>query len=104
MDIFWLWSPAVREGKSDLAGAWQSLFQIDKTSVLFYFGNRMPLTLNQFLLLVLTFAAVVVAVYLVRFLAPKGLRPSSRFLPVMLPLITFFWKQFRKRKEKKNGG
>ena len=29
----------------------------------------MPLTLNQFLLLVLTFAAVVVAVFLVRFLA-----------------------------------
>ena len=123
----------------------------------------MSLTLNQFLLLVLTFAAVVVAVYLVRFLAQlrrvteegektmvevrklaenlneldgmvkdrivslgelmeaskrtavnlseasfflttKVLRPSSRFWPVMLPLITFFWKQFRKRKEKKNGG
>jgi hypothetical protein len=29
----------------------------------------MPLTLNQFLLLVLTFTAVVVAVYLIRFLA-----------------------------------
>jgi hypothetical protein len=123
----------------------------------------MPLTLNQFLLLVLTFAAVVVAVYLVRFLArlrgvaeegektmvevrklvenlneldglikdrlvnleefmeaskrtavnlseasffltTRILRPSSRFWPVMLPLASFFWKKFRKRKEKKHGG
>jgi hypothetical protein len=123
----------------------------------------MPLTLNQFLLLVLTFAAVVVAVYLVRFLArlrgvaeegektmvevrklvenlngldgiikdrlvnlgefmeaskrtavnlseasffltTRILRPSSKFWPVMLPLASFFWKQFKKRKEKKHGG
>jgi hypothetical protein len=123
----------------------------------------MPLTLNQFLLLVLTFAAVVVAVYLVRFLArlrgvaeegektmvevrklvenlndldgmikdrlvnlgefmeaskrtavnlseasffltTRILRPSSKFWPVMLPLASFFWKKFRKRKEKKHGG
>jgi hypothetical protein len=123
----------------------------------------MPLTLNQFLLLVLTFAAVVVAVFLVRFLgqlrraAEEGqktmvevrklvenlneldgmikerlvnlgefveaskktavnlseasfflttriLRPSSKFWPVVFPLASFFWKQFRKRKEKKHGG
>ena len=123
----------------------------------------MPLTLNQFLLLVLTFAAVVVAVYLVRFLArlrgaaeegektmvevrklvenlneldgmikdrlvslgefmeaskktaanlseasfyltTRILRPRSKFWPVMIPLASFFWKQFRKRKEKKHGG
>jgi hypothetical protein len=37
--------------------------------VLFYFGVNMSLTLNQFLLLVLTFAAVVVAVLFIRFLA-----------------------------------
>lgn len=123
----------------------------------------MPLTLNQFLLLVLTLVAVVVAVYLIRVLAKLGsvaeeaektmgevrelvknlnelngvvkdrlvnigefmeaskraavnlseasfflttrvLRPSSKFLPLMLPLASFFWKQFRKRKEKKHGG
>lgn len=123
----------------------------------------MPLTLNQFLLLVLTFAAVVVAVYLIRFLAQlrrvteegektmvevrklvenlneldgmvkdrlvslgefmeaskrtaahlseasflltaKVLRPSSKYWPVMLPIASFFWKQFKKRKEKRHGG
>jgi hypothetical protein len=122
----------------------------------------MPLTLNQFLLLVLTFAAVVVAVFLVRFLAQlrgaaeegektmvevrklvenlneldgmikdrlvslgefmeaskrtavnlseasfflttRFLWPSSRFWPVVFPLTSFFWKKFRKRKEKKHG-
>jgi len=130
---------------------------------LFYFEDSMPLTLNQFLLLVLTLVAVVIAVYLVRvlaqlrrvteeaektmvevvglvknmnelnglikdrlvnlgefmeaskrtavnlseasfFLTTKVLRPSSKFLPLMLPLASFFWKQFRKRKEKKHGG
>ncbi|OGD37998.1 MAG: hypothetical protein A2V45_06355 [Candidatus Aminicenantes bacterium RBG_19FT_COMBO_58_17] len=123
----------------------------------------MPLSLNQFLLLVLTIAAVVVAVFLVRFLAQlrgaaeegektmvevrklvenlneldgmvkdrlvslgelmeaskrtavnlseasffltsRVLRPSSKFWPVVFPLASFFWKQFRKRKEKKHGG
>jgi hypothetical protein len=123
----------------------------------------MPLTLNQFLLLVLTFAAVVVAVYLIRFLAQlrrvaeegektmvevrklaenlseldgmvkdklvslgdlmeaskktavnlseasffltsKVLRPSSKFWTVMIPVISFVWRQFKKRKEKKHGG
>jgi len=123
----------------------------------------MPLTLNQFLLLALTFAAVVVAVFIVRFLgqlrraAEEGektmvevrklvenlneldgiikdrlvnlgdfmeaskrtavnlseasfflttriLRPSSKFWPVIFPVASFFWKQFRKRKEKKHGG
>ena len=123
----------------------------------------MPLSLNQFLLLVLTIAAVVVAVFLVRFLAQlrgaaeegektmvevrklvenlneldgiikdrlvnlgdfmeaskrtavnlseasfflttRILRPSSKFWPVIFPVASFFWKQFRKRKEKKHGG
>jgi hypothetical protein len=123
----------------------------------------MPLTLNQFLFLVLTFAAVVVAVYLIRFLAQlrrvaeegektmvevrklaenlseldgmvkdklaglgdlmeaskrtavnlseasffltsKVLRPSSKFWTVMIPVISFVWRQFKKRKEKKHGG
>lgn len=36
---------------------------------MFYFEVNMPLTLNQFLFLVLTFTAVVVAVLLIRFLA-----------------------------------
>ncbi len=119
----------------------------------------MPLTLNQFLFLVLTFAAVVVVVYLVRFLAQlrhaaeegqktmtevrklvenlneldgivkdrlvslgefveaskktavnvseasfllttRILRPSSRYWPIVLPVASYFWKKFRKRKEK----
>jgi uncharacterized protein YoxC len=123
----------------------------------------MTLTLNQVLLIILTVAAVVVAVYLVRVLAQlrrvtleaekamadvrelvknmtgleallkerlislgefveaskktavnlseatfylttRVLRPGSKFLPLMLPLASFFWKEFRKRKEKKNGG
>jgi hypothetical protein len=123
----------------------------------------MPLTLNQFLFLVLTFAAVVVVVFLIRFLAQlrraavegektmvevrklvenlneldglikerlvglgefveaskktavniseasfllttKILRPSSKYWPVVLPLASYFWKKFRKRKEKKHGG
>jgi hypothetical protein len=123
----------------------------------------MPLTLNQFLFLVLTFAAVVVAVYLIRFLGQlrrvaeegektmvevrklaenlneldgmvkdklislgelmeaskrtavnlseasffltsKVLRPSSKFWTVMVPVISFIWRQFKKRKEKKHGG
>lgn len=123
----------------------------------------MPLTLNQFLLLVLTLAAVVVAVYLVLFLgrlrraAQEGektlvevrklvenlneldgvikarlaglgefveaskktavnlseasfylttriLRRNSKFWPFVFPLASFFWKRFRKRKEKKHGG
>ncbi len=139
------------------------IIQIDKILFLFYFGGTMPLTLNQFLFLILTFAAVVVVVYLVRFLAQlrhtaeegektmteirklvenlneldglikdklvglgefveaskrtavnvseasfllttKMLRPTSKYWPVILPLASFFWKKFRKRKEKKHGG
>jgi len=123
----------------------------------------MPLTLNQFLFLVLTFTAVVVAVYIIRFLsqlrraAEEGektmvevrklienlnalegmvkerlvslgefveaskktavnlseasfflttrvLRPQSKFWPVVLPIASYFWRQFRKRKEKRHGG
>jgi hypothetical protein len=137
--------------------------EIDKILFLSYFKGTMPLTLNQFLFLVLTFAAVVVVVYLVRFLSQlrhaaeegaktmvevrklvenlneldgmikdrlvglgefveaskrtavniseasfllttKILRPSSKYWPVVLPLASFFWKKFRKRKERKHGG
>ncbi|MBP1766276.1 MAG: hypothetical protein H6P98_391 [Candidatus Aminicenantes bacterium] len=119
----------------------------------------MPLTLNQFLFLVLTFAAVVAVVFLVRFLvqlrsaAEEGertlaevrklvenlndldgmikdrlvslgefveaskktavnvseasfllttriLRPGSKYWPIILPVASYFWKKFRKRKEK----
>jgi len=38
------------------------------------------------------------------FLTTRVLRPGSKFLPLMLPLASFFWKQIRKRKEKKHGG
>jgi hypothetical protein len=123
----------------------------------------MPLTLNQFLFLVLTFAAVIIAVFLVRFLiqlrrtalegektmvevrklvqnlddldkivktrltdlgeimeaskktaaqvsqatfflTTRVIRPTSRYWPVLFPLVRFLWKKFRKRKEKKDGG
>jgi len=123
----------------------------------------MPLTLNQFLFLVLTFTAVVVAVYIIRFLSQlrrateegektmvevrklienlnalegmvkerlvslgefveaskktavnlseasfflttRVLRPQSKFWPVVLPIASYFWRQFRKRKEKRHGG
>ncbi len=122
----------------------------------------MPLTLNQFLLLVLTFVAVVIAVFLIRFLAQlrraaeetektmveirsligslselekvlrtrledagefleaskrtvnqvseatffltsRMIRPASQYWPVVIPLVKFFWKRLRKRKEKKDG-
>jgi hypothetical protein len=123
----------------------------------------MPLTLNQFLFLVLTFAAVVIAVFLVRFLAQlrraaaegektmvevrklvqnlneldkivktrltdlgeimeaskktaaqvseatlflttRVIRPTSRYWPIVYPLVRFLWKKIRKRKERKDGG
>jgi uncharacterized protein YoxC len=123
----------------------------------------MALTLNQVLFLVLTIAAVVVAVFLVRFLiqlrrtAGEGektlaemrrlaenlneldlvvkakvedlgrlveasrntavnlseasmflttrlLRPAANYWPLVYPLLTFFWRRIRKRKEKKDGG
>jgi hypothetical protein len=121
----------------------------------------MPLTLNQSLFLVLTLAAVVTAVYLIRlfiqlrktaaegeralaafrelagslqeldllvkqrvedagatleaskkaaaglaevsyFLTTKVLNPSSRFLPLALPVAKFVMRYMKKRKEKKN--
>jgi len=120
----------------------------------------MPLTLNQFLLLVLTFAAVILVIYLIRLLsqlrrtvaegekalaefgvlakhlteldlvvkakvedlgktleaskkaavnisqassliATKFVAPSSKFLPIALPVVRFVWRQWKKRKEKK---
>jgi hypothetical protein len=123
----------------------------------------MPLTFNQFLFLVLTFAAVIIAIFLVRFLAQlrraavegektmvearklienlneldkivktrladlgeimeaskktaaqvsnatfflttRVIRPSSRYWPVVYPLVRFLWKKIRKRKEKSDGG
>lgn len=122
----------------------------------------MVLTLNQLLLIILTFAAVVAVVFLAMFLvqlrraAAEGektliearklienlnelekvvkekledmgqimeaskktvhnlseaslflttriLSPTTRYWPVIYPLFMFFWKRFRKRKEKKNG-
>jgi len=121
----------------------------------------MPLTLNQFLLLVLTFAAVIVAVYLIRLFAQlrrtaaagekalgevqalarnlneleqvvkdkvevlgktldaskkaavnlseasllltqKVLRPSSKFLPLALPVARFLWRHLQKRRKEKS--
>jgi hypothetical protein len=123
----------------------------------------MALTLNQVLFLVLTIAAVVVAVFLVRFfiqlrrtaaegektlaetrklaenlnslqelvklevedlgklveaskttavnlsqasvfLTTKLLRPTASYWPLVFPLVRYFFKRLRKRKEKKNGG
>jgi hypothetical protein len=123
----------------------------------------MPLTLSQFLFLVLTFVAVIIAVYLVRFLAQlrrtavegektmvevrklvenlneldkvvktrltdlgeimeaskktavqvseaaffltaRILGPTSRYWPVVYPVVRFLWKKIRKRKEKSDGG
>lgn len=123
----------------------------------------MPITLNQVLFLVLTIAAVIVAVFLVRFfiqvrrtaaegektlaemrklaenlndleqlvksevqdlgklveaskntamniseasvfLTTRLLRPAATYWPLVYPLLTFFWKKIRKRKEKKHGG
>jgi len=122
----------------------------------------MPLTLNQFLFLVITLAVVIIAVYLVRLLAQlrrtaaegektlaemrvlarnlneldllvkekvedlgktleaskkaavnlseasflitsKIVRPSSKYLPLVLPIARFVWRQLKKRKEKQHG-
>jgi hypothetical protein len=119
----------------------------------------MPLTLNQFLFLVITFAIVIAVVYLIRLFAQlrrtasegektlaelrtlaqnlndldllvkekvealgetlaaskkaavniseasflitsKIVRPSSKYLPLLLPVARFLWRQFKKRKEK----
>jgi len=123
----------------------------------------MALNLNQVLFLILTIAAVTVAVFLVRFLiqlrrtAGEGektlaemrrlaenlneldlvvkakvedlgrlveasrntavnlseasmflttrlLRPAANYWPLVYPLLTFFWRRIRRRKEKKDGG
>jgi hypothetical protein len=140
-------------------GGRSDAIQIDKTPFLFYFEDIMQLTLNQSLFLVLTFAAVVAVVFLVRFLvqlrstAEEGertlaevrklvenlnnldgmikdrlvslgefveaskktavnvseasfllttriLRPGSKYWSILLPVASYFWKKFRKRKEK----
>jgi len=121
----------------------------------------MPLTLNQFLFLVITFAIVIAVVYLIRLfaqlrrtavegektlaemrtlaknlndldllvkekveslgdmlaaskkaavniseasflIASKIVRPSSKYLPFLLPVARFLWRQFKKRKEKRH--
>ncbi|MDH4218303.1 MAG: hypothetical protein OEY18_01630 [Candidatus Aminicenantes bacterium] len=36
------------------------------------------------------------------FLATKILRPSSKYWPLLFPLIRLGWRQFKKRKEEKN--
>lgn len=119
----------------------------------------MPLTLNQFLFLVLTFIALIAGIFLVRLfvqlrrtaaegektltelralirnlseldlivkekvevlgktleaskkaalnlseasflITSKIIRPSSRYLPLLLPIARFVWRQLKKRKEK----
>ena len=121
----------------------------------------MPLTLNQVLFLVLTFAVVILVIYLVRLLAQirrtaaegektlaeigvlarhlteldlvvkekvenlgktldaskraavnisqasslittKFIAPSSKFLPIALPVARFIWRQWKKKRRKKN--
>jgi hypothetical protein len=121
----------------------------------------MPLTLNQFLFLVITFAIVIAVVYLIRLfvqlrrtaaegektlaemrtlvknlndldllvkekvealgetlaaskkaaaniseasflIASKIVRPSSKYLPLVLPVARFFWRHYKKRKEKRH--
>jgi hypothetical protein len=122
----------------------------------------MPLTLNQFLFLIITFAFVIAVVYLVRLFAQlrktaaegekalaefrelakslneldllvksrvedlgktleatkkaavnlseasflvtsKIIRPSSKYLPLLIPAARFVWRHLKKRKENKNG-
>jgi uncharacterized protein YoxC len=38
------------------------------------------------------------------FLTTRVIRPSSKFLPFLFPLVRFGWQQLQKRKEKKRGG
>lgn len=122
----------------------------------------MPLTLTQVLLIILTIAAVIAVVFLVRLfiqlrrtaaegekalaefrilakhlveldlavkarveelgetleaskkaavqlsqaallVTTKVLQPTSKFLPFVIPVVRFLWRQVRKRKEKRNG-
>jgi predicted PurR-regulated permease PerM len=37
------------------------------------------------------------------FLTTKILRPSSKYWPLLFPLLRFGWRRFKKRKEDKNG-
>jgi predicted PurR-regulated permease PerM len=37
------------------------------------------------------------------FLATKIIRPSSKYWPLLFPLLRFGWRQLKKRKEDKNG-
>ncbi len=133
---------------------------VDKEIILFYQCIDMALTLNQFLLLILTIAAVVAVTFLVflfaqlrktakegektlaeiqeltqnlnkttimaqgkiddlddilksakkattdlskttKFLTKNFLRPSSKYWPFLAPLINLGWRQFKKRKKRK---
>jgi hypothetical protein len=38
------------------------------------------------------------------FVTTRLLRPAANYWPLVYPLLTFFWKRMRKRKEKKDGG
>jgi len=38
------------------------------------------------------------------FLTTRLLRPAANYWPLVYPLLTFFWRRIRKRKEKKDGG
>ncbi len=38
------------------------------------------------------------------FVTTRLLRPAASYWPLAYPLLTFFWKRMRKRKEKKDGG
>jgi hypothetical protein len=136
--------------------------RFDKPGFLFYLFIAMPLTLNQFLWLVLTIGAVIAVTFLVRlmiqlrrtareaeatlveiralteelkktslgvqsklddvgelvqaskktavsiseiawFLTVKVLRPSSKYWPLLFPLIRLGWRQAKKSRRKKNG-
>ncbi|OGD21779.1 MAG: hypothetical protein A2W03_11520 [Candidatus Aminicenantes bacterium RBG_16_63_16] len=38
------------------------------------------------------------------FLTTRLLRPAANYWPLVYPLLTFFWRRIRKRKEKKDAG
>jgi hypothetical protein len=38
------------------------------------------------------------------FLTTRLLRPAANYWPLVYPLLTFFWRRIKKRKEKKDGG
>ncbi len=37
------------------------------------------------------------------FITTKLLRPAANYWPLVYPLLTFFWKRLKRRKEKKDG-